>query len=70
MNKSKKIFLAFAAAFFLAMLIIGYDISKRTTFPGSKKLLIETLMPSDTVTTDTSKMKNGSKEILLDLEKK
>ena len=69
MNKSKKIFLAFAAAFFLAILIIGYDISKRTTFPGSKKLLIETLMPSDTVTTDTAKMKNGSKEILLDSEK-
>jgi hypothetical protein len=69
LNKSKKIFLAFAAAFFLVMLIIGYDISKRTTFPGSKKLLIETLMPSDTVTTDTSKMKNGSKEILLDSEK-
>ena len=69
MNKSKKIFLAFAVAFFLAMLIIGYDISKRTTFPGSKKLLIETLMPSDTVTTDTAKMKNGSKEILLDSEK-
>ena len=74
MNKSKKIFLAFAAAFFLAMLIIGYDISKRTTFPGSKKLLIETLMPSDTVTSDTvtsdtATMKNGSNEILLDSEK-
>ena len=69
MNKSKKIFIAFAAAFFLAMLIIGYDISKRTTFPGSKKLLIETLMPSDTLTTDTAKVKNESKEILPDSEK-
>ena len=69
MNKSKKIFIAFAAAFFLAMLIIGHDISKRTTFPGSKKLLIETLMPSDTVTTDTAKMKNELKEILPDSEK-
>jgi len=47
LNKSKKIFLAFAAVFFLAMIIVGYDISKRTTFPGSKKLLIESLAPSD-----------------------
>ena len=61
MNKSKKIFLGFAAVFFLAMIIVGYDISKRTTFPGSKKLLIETLAPSepmDSIEIDTTKTVN------------
>jgi hypothetical protein len=39
------------------MFIIGYDISRKTTFPGSKKFLIETLAPSDTVKTDSTKFK-------------
>ena len=38
------------------MFFLGYDISKRTTFPGSKKLLIETLSPSDTINSDTLKI--------------
>ena len=64
MNRSKKIFLALAGIFFLVMIIIGYDISKRTTFPGSKKLIIESLSPSDTTVVDTTKAKtNTSKDL-------
>lgn len=55
MKRSKKIFLAVAAIFFLVMIVIGYDISKRTTFPGSKKLIIESLSPTDTTETDSTK---------------
>lgn len=40
--------------FFIIMIILGYDISKRTTFPGSKKLLIESVAPSDSVLKDTA----------------
>jgi hypothetical protein len=57
LNKSKKIFLGFAAAFFIVLSFVGYDISRRTTFPGSKKLLIESLSPSDSTETDTVKIK-------------
>ena len=35
MNKSKKIFLALAAVFMLIMILIGWDMSRKTTFPGS-----------------------------------
>jgi len=38
------------------MFIIGYDISRKTTFPGSKKFLIESLAPSDTIQADTTKI--------------
>ena len=38
------------------MIALGYDISKRTTFPGSKKLLIESILPSDTIKSDTAKV--------------
>lgn len=41
MNKSKKIFLVLLVVFMLIMLWIGYDISRRTTFPGSKGNLKE-----------------------------
>jgi uncharacterized protein YneF (UPF0154 family) len=41
MKRSKKIFLIFALIFLLIMLIIGYDISQRTTWPGAKKNLKE-----------------------------
>ena len=36
MQRSKKIFIALSAVFLIIMIIIGYDISRRTTFPGSK----------------------------------
>lgn len=41
MSKNKKIFLALFVGFMLIMLWIGYDISQRTTFPGSKGNLKE-----------------------------
>jgi hypothetical protein len=44
MAKSKKIFLIIAAIFFLLLLYASYDISRRTTFPGSKGQLKERLL--------------------------
>jgi hypothetical protein len=41
MSKNKKIFLALFVIFMLIMCWIGYDISRRTTFPGSKGNLKE-----------------------------
>ncbi|QSE96622.1 hypothetical protein [Fulvivirga lutea] len=41
MNRNKKIFLVFALIFFGIMIYIGYDISSKTTFPGSKSQLKE-----------------------------
>jgi len=41
MSKSKKIFLVVAAIFFLLLIYASYDISSRTTFPGSKPQLKE-----------------------------
>jgi len=40
-SKSKKIFLVFAAVFFVLLIYASYDISSRTTFPGSKPQLKE-----------------------------
>ncbi|MBS1487051.1 MAG: hypothetical protein JST43_05635 [Bacteroidetes bacterium] len=36
MKKSKKIFVGFSIAFVLFLMYVGYDMSRRTTFPGSK----------------------------------
>lgn len=47
MKKSKKIFLVVGILFFLATIIVGYDISRRTSFPGSKKLLKESIAPTE-----------------------
>ncbi|WP_169817496.1 hypothetical protein [Algoriphagus vanfongensis] len=41
MQRNKKIFLIIFLIFMLIMLYIGYDISQRTTFPGSKGNLKE-----------------------------
>ena len=46
MSKSKKVFLIVAIVFFVVMVYLGYDISSRTTFPGSKSQLKERLMNS------------------------
>jgi len=54
LKNSKKIFFVLAGMFFVFMIILGYDISKRTTFPGSKKLLIESIAPSDSVLKDST----------------
>ncbi|MGY6547220.1 hypothetical protein [Arthrospiribacter ruber] len=52
MNKNKLVFLIIAVIFFLVMLYIGYDISSRTTFPGSKGNLKERIAPSDSLNTN------------------
>jgi hypothetical protein len=43
MNRSKKIFLAGAIVFAIFIAIVSWDISRRTTFPGSKPQLKERL---------------------------
>lgn len=42
-GKSKKWFAAGAAVFMIILVIASYDISRRTTFPGSKSQLKERL---------------------------
>ncbi|MFM7850939.1 MAG: hypothetical protein ACKO96_03265 [Flammeovirgaceae bacterium] len=41
MNRSKKVFIAIAILFVAVMAYFGYDVSSRTTFPGSKPQLKE-----------------------------
>jgi len=57
MTRSKKIFAAIAAIFVLLLIYASYDISRRTTFPGSKPQLKErlkrTYTPEDSTKTDT-----------------
>lgn len=59
MSRSKKIFFGFAIAFFLLLVYVSYDISTRTTFPGSKPQLKERLQnnanPKDSVLYDSIK---------------
>ena len=65
MKKSKKVFIILALLFFALMIYISYDISSRTTFPGSKPQLKERLMGGeqnentpDTVQTDSVRTNN------------
>jgi hypothetical protein len=48
MNTQKKIFLFVGALFVLGVIIMTIDIFSRTTRPGAKKHLIESIAPSDT----------------------
>jgi len=52
------------------MIILGYDISNRTTFPGSKKLIIESLSPSDSVNSDSLKTKTEKSKKKIEKRKK
>ncbi|HEY4656716.1 MAG TPA: hypothetical protein VIH22_19500 [Cyclobacteriaceae bacterium] len=56
MSRQKKIFAILAAAFVLLLLYASYDISQRTTFPGSKPQPRERLTtsprPSDSLSND------------------
>lgn len=54
MKRSKKIFVIVAVLFVLATILVGYDISRKTSFPGSKKYLKESLAPDEE--SDTTKI--------------
>jgi hypothetical protein len=43
MSRSKKIFIAVCVLFFVGLIYLSYDISSKTTFPGSKSQLKERL---------------------------
>ncbi|MEL7003691.1 MAG: hypothetical protein AAFN93_13295 [Bacteroidota bacterium] len=60
MKRSKKIFLFFAAIFAVAMIYVCYDISSRTTFPGSKPQLKERLMEQNEEKNDTTQQDTSS----------
>jgi hypothetical protein len=47
MNKNKKLFLILFVIFMLIMCWVGYDISQRTTFPGSKGNLKERIITGE-----------------------
>ncbi|RZS97429.1 hypothetical protein BC751_3036 [Cecembia calidifontis] len=47
MNKNKIVFIILAAIFLLIMFWIGIDISRKTTFPGSKGNLKERMAPTE-----------------------
>jgi hypothetical protein len=57
MRTSKKIFLIVAVIFFALLIYASYDISSRTTFPGSKPQLKERIkdqfLTPDSVKRDT-----------------
>ena len=62
MTKSKKIFLGIAVVFFALLFYASYDISTRTTFPGSKPQLKErieeTYLKKDSLVNDSAKAVN------------
>ena len=59
MNRSKKIFLGAVIVFFALLFYASYDISTRTTFPGSKPQLKErlekTYLKKDSLLVDSTK---------------
>ncbi|OEK04341.1 hypothetical protein [Roseivirga misakiensis] len=57
MDKKKKIFVVVAILFIVATIIVGYDISRKTSFPGSKKYLKESIAPSENVEKDSVEVK-------------
>lgn len=54
MNRNKKVFIVLALIFFGIMGYVSYDISSRTTFPGSKPQLKERIQ-EEIINTDTTK---------------
>tara|TARA_R110000796_G_scaffold71409_2_gene161981 strand:- start:36124 stop:36312 length:189 start_codon:yes stop_codon:yes gene_type:complete len=56
MKRQKKIFVIVAILFILATILVGYDITTRTSFPGSKKLLKESIAPSEPDAQDSLKI--------------
>ena len=62
MKRSKKIFVVVGVLFILGTLVVGYDISRKTSFPGSKKLLKESIAPSKEEDNDSLNTINEVKE--------
>jgi hypothetical protein len=62
MSRSKKIFIGACIFFVILLAYASYDISRRTTFPGSKPQLKELIkknyLQADSVVSDT--LKEGS----------
>jgi hypothetical protein len=60
MTRGKKIFAGFSVFFVIFIAYVSYDISRKTTFPGSKPQLQErikdTYLPSDTLVEDTARV--------------
>jgi heme/copper-type cytochrome/quinol oxidase subunit 3 len=56
MSRSKKIFLGAVVLFFVLLFYASYDISTRTTFPGSKPQLKERLQDQFGVADSTALM--------------
>jgi ABC-type cobalt transport system substrate-binding protein len=59
MSRGKKIFVALAIVFVILLAYVSYDISRKTTFPGSKSQLKERLKEKysgkDSVSNDSVK---------------
>jgi hypothetical protein len=57
MQRSKKMFVGVSVLFFAGLVYLSYDISSRTTFPGSKPQLPERIkgqfLEKDSVSEDT-----------------
>jgi hypothetical protein len=61
MTRSKKVFAGLAVIFVILLLYASYDISQRTTFPGSKPQLKERIedkfLKPDSVSGDSTSLK-------------
>lgn len=55
MNKQKKIFVIIMMLFVIGVILVTIDIFSRTTRPGAKKHLIESIAPSDSAAGSKSK---------------
>jgi hypothetical protein len=63
MSRSKKVFVVVAIIFLILLAYASYDISSRTTFPGSRPQLKERLkkqyVKPDSTAPDTAKVQNN-----------
>ena len=67
MKRSKKIFVAIGALFIIGVCVVTYDIFTRTSLPGSKKYLKESILPSDDKTeneNDSTQSPSDSTEVV------
>lgn len=62
MKRSKKIFLIVAILFVVAVLVISYDIATKTSFPGSKSYMEESIIDDKEEDTITSKEEEIGRE--------